>query len=985
MAFQTESYGRFVNQTSKKQSRRSTDTDALLKTNSLFRPTLYHLFFCSAFINSPFVSATTTGTENHPVFSISSPSPKTNTKECKKPNKKIPFAETCEKNNQDLNSLDLDEQQNSKALNSPLNIELDGYTLKSNILGGVLGPIGPSLAFGGAAAGAAGLVVTVLGDGGGSSDAIDSVGGANPPNLGIKEKQPPLTGDPSDPLTYTLNTEYQRNAIAYTLIGLPYAYAYTKNGTGHAGDGIKVAVFDTGTATTHTDLDDNIVDTCVGTCTITDPHGHGTHVAGIVGAELNGKGIHGVAHKAEIVPICANLGGGCQQNLTDNTGGFLLQAANQGARIANMSYGIPFAVTDPGTGEKIGERAMVASDLVNSPVDYTDPALKSIDHLMLGVSGSDSFQAAKQALEQGVIAVVAAGNHTFDWPNDVPETGQAGVSAIAPLIYNNTEIMEDLAKQWIVVVNIDINKSLAPSSHACGDAQDFCLSAPGTGIYSTYLENGYAELTGTSMATPMVSGGIAILMAAFPSLKLPETDPFASMCNLDSNNYNAKQCHSKAIVNRLFITATDLGAVGPDTIYGQGLLNLKAAVQLVGVAQVPTASGERYNLEDSNLNLSPALGTSLASTLASTRFLATDSYDQAGFIYQGTALLGSTKNTKTPIDTSDYLDRSLKPESSTIAINNGQLTLTQQFENTTKPKTERTANYRLNYAIDDQHSIEFTTGFDPLLDFGIPVSPEQGINHLPVSSAFNSPYSYFNEQAQGFKYQLMLPEGYSFETGFFQGSIGQADDNQGKSLDTSSMILQLNSPQLTDAFGSHFKSSFQLGVLEENNSMLGANGSGPWDFSNGSDSLISGFNLDYQLSTNTHLLFSYFYSRTDSDQNKGLLQNNSVLTSNSFNLGLLKHHDENFQYGIFISQPLRLASGQATIQLPTGYSGYELAYSELDIDLSPEGRHLEYELALSWKPEYLDYMRLNLLRIEDYGNIPGNSDSLLLFSAGAKF
>ena len=137
-------------------------------------------------------------------------------------------------------------------------------------------------------------------------------------------------------------------------------------------------------------------------------------------------------------------------------------------------------------------------------------------------------------------------------------------------------------------------------------------------------------------------------MAAFPTLKLPDTDAQADICNSSSSNYNPQQCLSKAVVNRILATTSDLGSVGVDATFGHGLLNLDAATQLVGTAQVATASGQRYNLEDSNLSLSPTMGPTLARTLASVQFVAVDSYDQAGFIYQGRFFTGRNYRCRNP-------------------------------------------------------------------------------------------------------------------------------------------------------------------------------------------------------------------------------------------------------------------------------------------------------------------------------------------------
>ena len=78
------------------------------------------------------------------------------------------------------------------------------------------------------------------------------------------------------------------------------------NSAGYTGSGIKIAVVDTGIHETHTDINDNMIAYTNGSDTVnsdndaSDDHGHGSHVAGIIAAEHNSSGGHGVAYDAQI-------------------------------------------------------------------------------------------------------------------------------------------------------------------------------------------------------------------------------------------------------------------------------------------------------------------------------------------------------------------------------------------------------------------------------------------------------------------------------------------------------------------------------------------------------------------------------------------------------------------------------------------------------------------------------------------------------------
>lgn len=93
----------------------------------------------------------------------------------------------------------------------------------------------------------------------------------------------------------------------------------------------------------------------------------------------------------------------------------------------------------------------------------------------------------------------------------------------------------------------------APCGHSSNWGSHVDLAAPFT-AYSTYPNNGYATLCGTSMATPHVSGAAALVWAHNPSWT------------------------NQQIVDRLFATAEDRGDPGRDDLFGYGIANVADAV-----------------------------------------------------------------------------------------------------------------------------------------------------------------------------------------------------------------------------------------------------------------------------------------------------------------------------------------------------------------------------------------------------------------------
>jgi len=236
------------------------------------------------------------------------------------------------------------------------------------------------------------------------------------------------------------------------------------------GDGVVIAVVDSGVDLNHVDLKAKLVpganfvepgrppqDDC----------GHGTHVAGIAAAATdNGVGVAGVAPGARIMPVRvlgSDGSGGCGGS--DVSAG-IRWAADHGARVINMSLG-------------------------------------SDTEAVFGPSFSDAI---RYAWSKGAICVVAAGNQF------VLSSGFADEPAI-------------------VVAATDRNDAKPLYSSGVGSAQ-WGMSAPGgagnvigpstsaVDILSTYFDpsrpddhSEYATLAGTSMATPFVSGAAAVLLS----------------------------------------------------------------------------------------------------------------------------------------------------------------------------------------------------------------------------------------------------------------------------------------------------------------------------------------------------------------------------------------------------------------------------------------------------------------------------------------
>lgn len=212
------------------------------------------------------------------------------------------------------------------------------------------------------------------------------------------------------------------------------------------GEGVKVAVLDTGVDSDHPDLKNGIIAMKDFTGDgIEDVNGHGTHCAGVIGSRLNNLGFVGIAPKCELIigKVLGNNGSGAFQWIEDG----IDWAVSEGADIISMSLGGP--ATTVGLHRAIHE-----------------------------------------ALAKNVIVFCAAGNDGSIYQNAIGYPGRYG--------------------SVITIAAHDSDGNRAGFSSRGGEI-DFM--APGTDIWSTYVDGGYSSLSGTSMATPFAAGLAALILA----------------------------------------------------------------------------------------------------------------------------------------------------------------------------------------------------------------------------------------------------------------------------------------------------------------------------------------------------------------------------------------------------------------------------------------------------------------------------------------
>ncbi|MGQ8873876.1 S8 family peptidase [Paenibacillus sp. TSA_86.1] len=257
-----------------------------------------------------------------------------------------------------------------------------------------------------------------------------------------------------------------------------------------------VAVVDTGVDVNHPDLKGKLLE---GYNVVNpgnkplDDVGHGTHVAGIIGAIVNNnEGVAGMSWYNKVLPVKVldNSGSGTTYAVAEG----IIWAADHGAKVINMSLG-----------------------------NYADAQFL--------------HDAIKYAFDRDIVLIAATGNDNTERP---------GYPAAYPEVFA------------VSATDPDMNKATYSNY---GDYVD--VTAPGSSIASTYPDNQYAALSGTSMASPHVAALAGLIRSLNPDLTNTE------------------------VMDLMRQSVIDLGEPGHDKYYGYGQIDVYKALQAASGSSAP--------------------------------------------------------------------------------------------------------------------------------------------------------------------------------------------------------------------------------------------------------------------------------------------------------------------------------------------------------------------------------------------------------------
>ncbi len=243
----------------------------------------------------------------------------------------------------------------------------------------------------------------------------------------------------------------------------------TISGNGSGAVNVDIAVIDTGISA-HPDLTIfGGVNCSTGGSSYADGNGHGSHVAGTAAAKDDANGVVGVAPGARLwaVRVLNNQGSGSWSSIICGIDWVTARAST--IEVANMSLG--------GTG--------------------TDT----------GCNDGGMHRAICNSVIAGITYAVAAGNESDNAANHVPAAYDEAITVSALADFNG------LPTIGAATCRADVDETFADFSNYGADVD---IIAPGVCIYSTWKGGGYNTISGTSMATPHVTGAAALYKSANP-------------------------------------------------------------------------------------------------------------------------------------------------------------------------------------------------------------------------------------------------------------------------------------------------------------------------------------------------------------------------------------------------------------------------------------------------------------------------------------
>ncbi|MBU6140644.1 MAG: S8 family serine peptidase [Proteobacteria bacterium] len=567
------------------------------------------------------------------------------------------------------------------------------------------------------------------------------------------------------------------------------------------------------------------------------------------------------------------------------------------------------------------------------------------------------------AKNSDVLSVAASGNDTALQPD-------------YPAYYASDS---SLAGYVLAVGALAYDGSIASYSSYCGDAKSYCLFAPGGSndgdpahaIYGAFMGSAYGTKNGTSMAAPHVAGAAAVIRGAWTFLTAPQ-------------------------VSQILLQTANSSFSGYDeTIYGQGILDLEAAVQAQGQNTLgygsSVSSGAGYDVATSSFASSAIFGDSFANNVAP-QLSEAIFYDDFGRDYK--AFLGDkiTTNTGSTYDASYLMFNNVAYKSVPLSLGSRA----QMHFNLASYKNEEAPNdLGLKYAVidrsqDPQQQRNLNNGFSftrnssdflPNSKFGFAfnfdeISAQQNQRQNFGKSGFILQNSFASNPYQSFLNQpsSSLENSRKFNQVFFDQSFLQKKMAARFSYQSS---YDSNTKQ-NEVFdlGLSFKNiSLDFGNLTEfQNNILNSRSLGAFESPSDVKTSYLKVSFDQKLTQNLHFLTSFSEGVSKiAGNSQGIFRQFDNVRSRSFSAALLWKN-----FGVNYFEPMRVYRGKVQFDIPVARDDAgNLTRYQGTASLAPKGREQDLEVFYLRDLSEVSQIKFSFLTQRQAGNVKSAPTNLI--------
>jgi hypothetical protein len=662
------------------------------------------------------------------------------------------------------------------------------------------------------------------------------------------------------------------------LINKPYA---NQLGSGN-GTGVLIGVVDSGVHVDHPELRGRIqasYNAFNGGTLVNDQMGHGTHVAGILAGSLaNGALLEGVAPGAKLAVAKVFTTGG--------------------SSTVTIGQGIDWAVNV--------QRAPIVT-------------------LSLGSNAPAMQGNLQNAVNRGTLVTAALGND-----------GRASGSWPAKFA------RESWAKGQIIAVGaLDANHKRASFSNYDSSLANWTVFAPGVNVASSYTApgapNSYVNMSGTSMATPMVAGQAALIKSNWNFLAAPDLAQiiFQSSTRLCSDNVSATVCKARA---------------NADAMYGWGLINVGASLQPIGGLNLTSKSGRSISFASASL---ASAKSGMAVGLPKLTSMAVDKFNRGFVVNVGAGVTNTGTATKSvPVSSAPKVAvRGARFSVQATPVTGYQTVLgLGGATGSDMGAADVHTLGKVSFGFDDAkgRSYGLGTGASHADFFGLQSTGTAPLSFSGEASHFNAPYFALAANASHVGYATTLPSGAVLRMGSLVQSAGLETALLGAS--TTQGGASVATVELQKTFGA-VTTVTTVGLLQETDAVLGMQGSGALGIAGNAQTSFLTLAGSRAVGTSTTLSAMVSLGTTGGYQNtaSSLIDGATAARSLAWSLGLARANvlQDGDRLGLSFSMPLRTESGSLQVTTATAQSQEDgsLSYATQSMSLSPSGMERKLELA----------------------------------------